>query len=211
MSGRKQCSYGAEFGVIRQRRHLVALSVSHSAGWLGDTGGKWGTGHYAANMSSGQPSPVTRVQAELAGLGAAGAPVAMRPEEIPTHSQILASTQVFEADGRPVLVVVNGSRRADPVNLAGVLGATTVRPVPDPVATLWTGQDPDAIAPVGHNEQIAVIIDVDLAQYRRIWAPAGAAGYLFPTTYAELLRITAGTAAEVGELPEPGPAPTMPV
>lgn len=161
--------------------------------------------------SNGLPAPVARVEAELTGLGAAGVPVAMAPDQIPVHSQTLASTQVFEADGRPVLVVVNGDRRADPFNLAGVLGATTVRLVPDPVATLWTGQDPHAIAPVGHAEQLLVIIDVDLAQFRRIWAPAGAAGYLFPTTYAELLRITAGTAAEVGELPEPGPTPTMPV
>jgi prolyl-tRNA editing enzyme YbaK/EbsC (Cys-tRNA(Pro) deacylase) len=155
------------------------------------------------------PPPVAKVRAELTGLGATGRPEHRSGDDIGGNRQTLATTQVFEADGRPVLVVSSGHHRADPVNLAGVLGVTTVRAVPDPVATLWTGQEPTAIAPVGHAEPLSVIIDVDLAQFRRIWVPAGAPGYLFPTTYAELLRITAGTAAEVGELPETGTTPTI--
>lgn len=152
------------------------------------------------------PGPVTRVGAELAGLGAAGVPQPS-PEPPTAPDEALVTTEIFEADGRPVLVVCDG--HADPVDLAGVLGAMTVRPVPPPVATLWTGQDPDAIAPVGHARPVTIVIGINLARWRRIWVPAGANGYSFPTTYSELLRITAGTAAEVGELPRSGGASTI--
>ncbi|MEI2717139.1 MAG: YbaK/EbsC family protein [Candidatus Nanopelagicales bacterium] len=152
------------------------------------------------------PGPVVRVAEELGGLGASGVPGPTPAAPLPAD-QTIATTQVFEADGRPVLVVCDG--RADPVDLAGVLGTMTVRVVPEPVARLWTGQSPAAIAPVGHAEPVTVIIDVNLSRWRRIWVPAGAPGYCFPTTYSELLRITAGTAAEVGELPGPGAASTL--
>ena len=144
------------------------------------------------------PAAVQRVAAELVGLGAAGTPQPTPPAP-QADDEITVTTQVFEADGHPLVVVCAG--HADPVDLAGALGTMTVRPVPAPVATLWTGQDPAAIAPVGHAEPVALVIDINLAQWRRLWVPAGAPGYSFATTYSELLRITAGTAAEVGELP----------
>ncbi|MFN8127038.1 MAG: YbaK/EbsC family protein [Candidatus Nanopelagicales bacterium] len=153
------------------------------------------------------PGPVARVAGELTGLGAAGTPQPS-PVGFPPIGEAVVTTEIFEADGRPVLVVCDG--HADPVDLAGVLGAMTVRPVPAPVATLWTGQDPGAIAPVGHARPVTIVIGINLARWRRIWVPAGAPGYHFPTTYSELLRITAGTAAEVGELPSTGGASPIP-
>ena len=158
--------------------------------------------HYAAAMSTtpAVPGPVQRVGAALTGLGAAGVPQPGVPDPLP-DADLIATTDILEADGHPLLVVCVG--RPDPVDVAGVLGAMTVRAVPDPVAALWTGQDPGAIAPVGHSGPVAmgVVIDINLAQWRRLWVPAGAPGWVFPTTYSELLRITAGHAAEVGKLP----------
>lgn len=151
-----------------------------------------------STQSTELPGPVQQVAAELLGLGASGAPRPDPPSPLPPD-EIAATTQVFEADGRPLVVVCVGE--ADPVDLAGALGAMTVRAVPAPVATLWTGQDPTAIAPVGHAEPVGLVIDINLSQWRRIWVPAGSTGYSFPTSYSELLRITAGTAAEVGKLP----------
>lgn len=154
--------------------------------------------------STGLPGAVARVAAALAGLGVAGVP-GHYPDAPPPYADaadaVIARTALFEADHQPVLIVVADHHHADPVNLAGVLGAMEVRAVADPVARLWTGQDPDAIAPIGHSRSMPVIIDIELARHRRIWVPAGVTGYLFPTSYAELLSITAGTAAEVGDLP----------
>jgi prolyl-tRNA editing enzyme YbaK/EbsC (Cys-tRNA(Pro) deacylase) len=61
------------------------------------------------------------------------------------------------------------------------------------------------VAPIGHPEPIGTLVDVELARYDVVWAAAGHPASIFPTTYHELLRLTAGTAAEVGDGPtEPG-------
>lgn len=144
------------------------------------------------------PAATQRVAAALAGLGAGGTPRRGLPDPLPAGHAVV-HTHVFEAGGRPLVVV--GHARPDPVDLAGALGIDGVREVPDPIVTLWTGQDPGAVAPVGHAEPVSLVIDINLAQRPALWVPAGSPGFYFPTTYSELLRITAGTAAEVGELP----------
>jgi prolyl-tRNA editing enzyme YbaK/EbsC (Cys-tRNA(Pro) deacylase) len=54
------------------------------------------------------------------------------------------------------------------------------------------------VAPVGHPEPLRTIVDIALSQYDEVWAAGGHPHYVFPTSYDELLRITAGEAAEVG-------------
>ena len=43
------------------------------------------------------------------------------------------------------------------------------------------------------------MVDTWLEKYDVIWAAAGHPHTVFPTSYAELLRITDGTPADVGE------------
>lgn len=53
------------------------------------------------------------------------------------------------------------------------------------------------VAPLGHPKQIRTLIDTALSGYDEIWAAGGVPQAIFPITYAELLRITAATPAEV--------------
>lgn len=149
------------------------------------------------SLTGALPGPVQIVADALSDLGATGfpqtAPASLGPGEI------ITDTEVLEADHRAFVVVCAG--KPDPIDLAGVLGVMEVRVVPAAVAALLTGQEPGAIAPIGHAEPMNVVIDINLAQWRRMWVPAGSPGWVFPTTYSELLRITAGSAAEVGKLP----------
>ena len=46
---------------------------------------------------------------------------------------------------------------------------------------------------------LRTMVDVALSRCDEMWAAAGHPHYVFPTTYDELLRITGGDAAEVGE------------
>jgi prolyl-tRNA editing enzyme YbaK/EbsC (Cys-tRNA(Pro) deacylase) len=50
---------------------------------------------------------------------------------------------------------------------------------------------------VGHPNPLRTLVDTALEQYDEIWAAGGIPHAVFPTTYAELLRITSGTPAEV--------------
>jgi prolyl-tRNA editing enzyme YbaK/EbsC (Cys-tRNA(Pro) deacylase) len=63
----------------------------------------------------------------------------------------------------------------------------------------WTGQSIGGVAPVGHPHQIRTLVDTWLDRHETIWAAAGHPHTVFPTTYAELLRITAGAPADVGD------------
>jgi prolyl-tRNA editing enzyme YbaK/EbsC (Cys-tRNA(Pro) deacylase) len=63
----------------------------------------------------------------------------------------------------------------------------------------WTGQAIGGVAPVGHPQPIRTLVDTWLEQYDQIWAAAGHPHTVFPTTYAELVRITGGAPADVGD------------
>ena len=60
-----------------------------------------------------------------------------------------------------------------------------------------TGQAIGGVAPVGHPAPLRTYVDVWLARHATVWAAAGHPHTVFPTTYAELVRVTAGTPVEV--------------
>ena len=111
----------------------------------------------------------------------------------------IASSLIFLADGDPVLVIASGGHRVDTFRLSGVLsGATITKANADDVRAA-TGFAIGGVAPVGHPEPLRTIVDVALSRFDEVWAAAGHPHYVFPTTHDELLRITGGEAAEVGE------------
>ena len=83
---------------------------------------------------------------------------------------------------------------------AALLGAAEVRPASPAEVKRWTGQPIGGVAPVGHPRPLRTLVDVELSHFATVWCPAGHPHWVFPTSYAELLRITAGEAAEVGDL-----------
>ena len=54
------------------------------------------------------------------------------------------------------------------------------------------------MAPLGFPAPIRTIVDVDLGHYDEAWAAGGHPHYVFPTSFAELLRITNGSPLDVG-------------
>jgi prolyl-tRNA editing enzyme YbaK/EbsC (Cys-tRNA(Pro) deacylase) len=71
---------------------------------------------------------------------------------------------------------------------------------PDFVRTV-TGQVIGGVAPVGHPQPLRTLVDVWLDKYDVVWAAAGHAHTVFPTTFAELIRITGGSPADIGADP----------
>jgi prolyl-tRNA editing enzyme YbaK/EbsC (Cys-tRNA(Pro) deacylase) len=144
----------------------------------------------------------------LAGLGVAGqvrelddraATAVAAAELLGIEVGAVANSLVFDADGTPLLVMTSGAHRADTVKLAAIVEANRVRRADADFVRSATGQPIGGVAPVGHPKPLRTIVDVDLARYDVVWAAGGHPHYVFPTTYDELLRITAGEAAEVGE------------
>lgn len=110
----------------------------------------------------------------------------------------IASSLVFLADGDPVLVMASGGHRVDTDKLSAVLGGATINKANADDVRNATGFAIGGVAPVGHPQPLRTIVDIALAQYDVVWAAGGHPHYVFPTSYDELLRISAGEAAEVG-------------
>ena len=110
----------------------------------------------------------------------------------------IASSLIFLADGEPVLVIASGGHRVDEVQLAMVLEVNHITKASANDVRKATGFAIGGVAPVGHPEPLRTIVDIALSRYDEVWAAGGHPHYVFPTSYDELLRITAGEAAEIG-------------
>ena len=167
-------------------------------------------------MSRPEHPRVAAISSLLAQAGAAGQVVELpgsartaveAARELGVPLGAIANSLLFDVDGAPLLVLVSGAHRVDVSTVATLLGVRAVRPASPESVRRHTGQPIGGVAPIGHPEPIGTLVDVELARYDRVWAAAGHPHAVFPTAYEELLRLTGGTAAEVGD----GPGPTHPV
>ena len=149
------------------------------------------------------------VDAALRAAGASGR-VRILDEPAPTASSAagqlgadvgaIANSLIFTTDtGEAVLVLASGAHRVDPELLAGLVDATSVRRAnPDEVRAA-TGQPIGGVAPVGHPAVLRTVIDEDLRAHGEIWAAGGVPHAVFPTTYAELVRLTGAREGQVAK------------
>lgn len=109
----------------------------------------------------------------------------------------IANSLVFRCDDAPLLVMTSGAHRVDTAALAERLGVGPItRATPDQVREA-TGQAIGGVAPTGHPGHVTTVVDEALAAYPEIWAAGGTPHTVFPLTYAELVRLTAGTVSKV--------------
>ncbi|WP_200209709.1 YbaK/EbsC family protein [Micromonospora coerulea] len=109
----------------------------------------------------------------------------------------IANSLIFDADDAPLLVLTSGAHRVDVAGLAASIGVTRLRRATPEFVKQHTGQVIGGVAPVGHPRPLRTLVDTALQGYDEVWAAGGVPQAVFPTTYAELLRITAGTPVEV--------------
>ena len=110
----------------------------------------------------------------------------------------IASSLVFTADGDPLLVLTSGAHRVETDRVAALLDVAEVARAPAALVRAATGYASGGVAPVGHPAPLRTLVDVALADYDVVWAAAGHPHAVFPTSYDGLVRLTAGTPAEVG-------------
>lgn len=110
----------------------------------------------------------------------------------------IANSLIFDADGEALLVLTSGAHRVDTARVAALVGVGELRRASPDFVRAATGQPIGGVAPVGHPRPLRTLVDVDLAAYDVVWAAGGIPHTVFPTSYAELVRITGGTPAEVG-------------
>lgn len=109
----------------------------------------------------------------------------------------IANSLLFDADGDPLLVLTSGAHRVDTAKVAATIGAGTVRRATAEFVRKHTGQPIGGVAPLGHPKPVRTLVDTALGGYDEIWAAGGIPHAVFPTTYDELVRVTAGTPVDV--------------
>jgi prolyl-tRNA editing enzyme YbaK/EbsC (Cys-tRNA(Pro) deacylase) len=115
-------------------------------------------------------------------------------------AQIVKSL-VFTTPGQhgpePLLVLTSGGHQVDVHKVADLLGLAALGRADADFVRQHTGFAIGGVAPVGTTSPINTVVDVELARHDVVWAAAGHPHAVFPTTYDELLRLTAGHPAEV--------------
>lgn len=118
-----------------------------------------------------------------------------------TLGQIVKSL-VFLCDGRPILVMVPGDRRADSAKVKAAAGCEKAKVAgPDDVLKA-TGFEPGAVAPFPLSAVEKVFIDHALLAHDVVWIGAGSPRHIAALGPADLLRLTRAKAIDaVGENP----------
>lgn len=112
----------------------------------------------------------------------------------------IIKTLVFRGihSGKPYLILVSGSNRADEALLADLLGEPVGKADADFVRT-QTGFAIGGVPPVGHLTRIETVIDEDLLQYPEVWAAAGTPNAIFRLQSQDLKRLIEGKIARICE------------
>ena len=111
----------------------------------------------------------------------------------------IVKSLVFDCDGRPVVVMVPGDRRADSTKIAQAAGAASARiSAADEVARV-TGFDPGAVAPFPLPQVEGVFIDRTLLGQPVVWVGAGSESHMAALSPAELVRLSRARPVDVVE------------
>ncbi|MGI8422117.1 MAG: YbaK/EbsC family protein [Gaiellaceae bacterium] len=133
------------------------------------------------------PEPVERVAAFLLAAGAE-ARIEELDEPVPTVAAAaetigcdpgrIVKSYAYDCDGRDVVVLVPGDRRADPVKVARALGASSAR---------TTGTEEIAAFPPAEVER--VLIEHTLLALDSVWIGAGTDHHVARLAPGELMRL----------------------
>jgi prolyl-tRNA editing enzyme YbaK/EbsC (Cys-tRNA(Pro) deacylase) len=157
---------------------------------------------------AGWPEPVERV-AEYLRLAGAEARLEEFEEGTPTAqdaaravgcrlAQIVKSL-VFDCDGRPILVLVPGDRRADVRKVAAAADCRYARIAGEEEVRDATGFEPGAVAPFPLSRVTRVFIDGTLLAHPVVWIGAGSPNHMASLAPSELARLARAEQVDITE------------
>ncbi len=122
---------------------------------------------------------------------------ALAAEAVGSPLGSIVKSLVFLADGKPVLVLVAGDKRADHRKLEKILKAKQVMIADADQVREATGFAIGGVPPVAHRTKLPTLIDKNLGRFETLYAAAGSPRAVFPISYEALVEITEGQLADV--------------
>jgi prolyl-tRNA editing enzyme YbaK/EbsC (Cys-tRNA(Pro) deacylase) len=154
------------------------------------------------------PEPVERVAAVLRARGvdarleefADGTPTAAAAAvAIGCEAGEIVKSLVFICDGRPVLALLPGDRRADPLKVAAAAGARYARVAAHDEVRSATGFEPGAVAPFPAPNVSRVLLERELLRHELVWVGAGSPNHMAGLSPVDLVRVTQAEVADLAE------------
>jgi prolyl-tRNA editing enzyme YbaK/EbsC (Cys-tRNA(Pro) deacylase) len=105
--------------------------------------------------------------------------------------QIAKSLLFLGKDGRFIMLLCPGDRKASSAKLKAALGMKTRMARHEETLTA-TGFEPGGVCPFGIDEGIRILIDESLVQYSMVYPAAGTSASGVPMTFAQLVAVTGG-------------------
>ena len=116
-------------------------------------------------------------------------------------SQIVKSL-VFVCDGRTILVMVPGDRRADSAKVRAAARCETAKIAGPEEVQRATGFEPGAVAPFPLPAMEGVFVEQTLLAHEVVWIGAGSRRHMAALAPSDLLRLTRARAIDaIGENP----------
>jgi Cys-tRNA(Pro) deacylase len=101
----------------------------------------------------------------------------------------IVKSLVFTVGDEPVVALVPGDRRLDPVALAKAAGGGQVGRASLDLVRAATGYVAGGTPPIGHATAIRVFADEALRRHEVLWAAGGTPTTVFPITLVDLERV----------------------
>lgn len=150
-----------------------------------------------------------RFAAALRDLGLASVELRRFPEATRTAAEAAAAigcdtseivkSLVFEADGVPVLILMDGSSRVDTELVRRELGAARVKRASAEQVRETTGYAIGGVPPFGHRTRTRVLADRGLLDHAVVWAAAGNPHTVFALDPKTLIAHAGGAPVDVRE------------
>jgi prolyl-tRNA editing enzyme YbaK/EbsC (Cys-tRNA(Pro) deacylase) len=109
----------------------------------------------------------------------------------------IANSLLFDAGGRPVLILTSGAHRVDTALTARRIGVDKLQRATPEFVRQHTGQVIGGVSPIAHPAPVPTYLDTELRSYDEIWAAAGHPAAVYSTTYDELLAMTGAAEIDV--------------
>lgn len=157
-------------------------------------------------MSADWPEPVERV-ARVLKEGRVEARIEEFKEGTPTADDAaraagapvdqIVKSLVFSCDGRAIVVMVPGDRRADTAKIAAVAGCDRVKGVGADAVEELTGFPAGGVAPFPLPGIQTVLLDRTLMAHEVVWIGAGSSRHMAALAPAELARLARARPVDV--------------
>ena len=111
----------------------------------------------------------------------------------------IVKSLVFVCDGKPVLALLPGDKRADAAKIAAAAEAGYARVAKADEVLAATDFEPGAVAPFPAPRVAVVLLDRGLLRHDEVWAGAGSSRHVVGLSPFELARATHAVAADLAE------------